>query len=55
MAGIEPIVTLFHWNLPMWLHEKGGWENEAIAEAFAHYAGVVVDSLSDRGSLLAYH
>ena len=48
MAGIEPIVTLFHWNLPMWLQEKGGWENEAIAEAFAHYAGIVVDSLSDR-------
>ncbi len=47
-AGIEPMVTLFHWNLPMWMHEKGGWENEEVAEQFAAYTEVVVEKLSDR-------
>lgn len=45
-AGIEPLCTLFHWNLPMWMYEKGGWENEEIADYFAEYAKVVVDALS---------
>ncbi len=49
-AGIEPMVTLFHWNLPMWMHEKGGWENEEVAEQFEKYCEVVVERLSDRVS-----
>lgn len=47
-AGIEPLCTLFHWNLPMWMHEQGGWHNPAVADAFAEYVGVVVDALSDQ-------
>lgn len=47
-AGIEPMVTLFHWNLPMWMQEKGGWHNEAVVEAAAAYTKVVVERLSDR-------
>ncbi|MCD8075859.1 MAG: beta-glucosidase [Lachnospiraceae bacterium] len=47
-AGIEPLVTLFHWNLPMWMQEKGGWENEEVAEHFERYAAAVVERLSDR-------
>ncbi len=47
-AGIEPMVTLFHWNLPMWMHEKGGWENEAVADYFSEYTKAVVEKLSDR-------
>ena len=47
-AGIEPIVTLYHWNLPMWLHEKGGWENPAIVEYFEEYTRIVVSNLSDQ-------
>ena len=49
-AGITPMCTLFHWNLPMWLHEKGGWHNEAVSDYFADYAKVVVDALSDKVS-----
>ena len=49
-AGITPMCTLFHWNLPMWLHEKGGWHNEAVSDYFAEYAKVVVDALSDKVS-----
>lgn len=47
-AGIEPLVTLYHWNLPMALYEKGGWKNDESPEWFAEYARVVVDALSDR-------
>ncbi len=44
--GIEPFVTLWHWPLPLWLHEKGGWEYAGIAERFALYAEKVVSALA---------
>lgn len=47
-AGIEPIVTLYHWNLPMWLHEKEGWAWSGILEIFADYTRIVVEALSSR-------
>lgn len=47
-AGIEPLVTLYHWNLPMWMHELGGWRTETIVEEFVEYTKVVVDALSDK-------
>lgn len=47
-VGIVPMVTLFHWNLPMWAHEKGGWTWDGISDAFADYVKIVVDALSDR-------
>lgn len=47
-AGIEPLVTLFHWKLPMWMYEMGGWRNEQVAEEFAEYTKVVVEALSDK-------
>ena len=46
-ADIEPIVTLYHWDLPMWAHEAGGWENEQIVAWFGEYVRTVVDALSD--------
>jgi beta-glucosidase len=49
-AGIEPWVTLFHWDLPLALDRRGGWLNRDIAEWFAEYTAVVVDRLSDRVS-----
>lgn len=47
-AGITPMVTLYHWNLPMWAHEYGGWHSERIVDDFAKYTASVVDALSDR-------
>lgn len=47
-AGIEPMITLFHWNLPMWIHEQGGWNCDKVSDYFADYTRVIVDALSDR-------
>jgi len=44
--GIEPFVTLFHWDLPAAL--PGGWLNRDTALAFADYAGLMASKLSDR-------
>src|SRR4051794_5296983 len=47
-AGIEPFPTLYHWDLPQPLQDRGGWQNRETAKAFADYAGTMADRLSDR-------
>ncbi len=47
-AGIEPYCTLFHWDLPQALQDKGGWQSRETADAFAHYAGYVAGKLQGR-------
>jgi beta-glucosidase len=47
-AGIQPFVTLFHWDLPQALQDAGGWRNRATAEAFAEYTDVAARALGDR-------
>ena len=46
--GIDPHVTLYHWDLPQALEDAGGWPARATARAFADYAAVVADRLGDR-------
>ncbi|GGK89733.1 beta-glucosidase [Sphaerisporangium melleum] len=46
--GIEPYVTLYHWDLPQALEERGGWRDRDTAERFADYAEIVHDALGDR-------
>jgi len=40
--GITPFVTLWHWTLPCWVAEKGGWENQKTIEFFLRYVDKVV-------------
>ena len=47
-AGIEPYATLYHWDLPQALQDRGGWESRETPQAFGEYAGHVADRLSDR-------
>jgi beta-glucosidase len=47
-AGIKPYATLYHWDLPQALQDRGGWESRDTAEAFGAYAGYVAAKLSDR-------
>jgi beta-glucosidase len=47
-AGTQPLVTLYHWDLPQPLEDRGGWTVRETAEAFADYAQVVYARLGDR-------
>lgn len=47
-SGIDPWVTLFHWDYPLALYHRGGWLNRDSAAWMADYAAAVVDRLSDR-------
>lgn len=47
-AGIEPFVTVFHWDLPVYWEELGGWTNTQTALAFEHYARVCYEAFGDR-------
>ena len=47
-AGIEPYITLFHWDYPYSLYKKGGWLNDESVDWFAGYAEKIVELYSDR-------
>lgn len=46
--GIEPYITLYHWDYPQALQDRGGWVNPESVSWFAEYAAVVSDAFSDR-------
>lgn len=52
-AGIRPFCTLYHWDLPQWCEDKGGWPNRDLAGYFADYAGTIAKALGDRITVYA--
>ncbi len=51
--GLQPFATLYHWDLPLALHQQGGWKNRATALAFADFANAVIGRIGDRLSTVA--
>ena len=45
--SIEPMLTLYHWDLPQTLEDAGGWTNRDTSDRFAEYTGIVYEALSD--------
>ena len=47
-AGIKPVVTLYHWDLPQALQDKGGWANREVADWFEEFTGIAGEAFGDR-------
>jgi beta-glucosidase len=46
--GLQPWATLYHWDLPQYLQDEGGWNNRATVDAYIEFADVVTRHLGDR-------
>ena len=46
--GVEPWLTVYHWDLPQWLEDRGGWTSREVADRMTEYALALHDRLGDR-------
>src|SRR5579871_1394177 len=51
--GLRPFCTIYHWDLPQGLEDKGGWPNRDLAGYYADYAGILARHFGDRMSIWA--
>ena len=54
-AGIKPLATLYHWDLPQPLEDKGGWPDRRTADCFADYAAAMFGKFGDRVEMWFTH
>jgi beta-glucosidase len=47
VRGVNPVVTLYHWDLPQWLQDRGGWADSGVIDAFVHFTEVAVREFGD--------
>jgi beta-glucosidase len=52
-AGIRPFCTIYHWDLPQALEDRGGWPNRDLASYYADFAAVLAKNLGDRVTVWA--
>ncbi len=45
--GMEPFVTIWHWPIPLWMRDKGGWESSQMSKYFTRYAEKICSALKD--------
>lgn len=53
--GIKPAVTLYHWDLPMWAHEQGGWTTRESVDWFTQYAEKCFEELDEHVDMWITH
>ncbi|MGG3562769.1 GH1 family beta-glucosidase [Neobacillus rhizosphaerae] len=53
--GIKPAVTLYHWDLPLWAHEQGGWTNRESLKWFIEFAEKCFEELDDKVCMWITH
>lgn len=53
--GMEPIVTMYHFDLPQALAERGGWANPQTVDAFVRFADILFREYGGEGHVLAHH
>jgi beta-glucosidase len=53
--GIKPAVTLYHWDLPLWAHEQGGWTNRESVKWFIEFAEKCFEELDDKVNMWITH
>jgi len=46
--GITPFLTMYHWDLPQYLHDRGGWNSRESVDWFANYTNVLIHAFGDR-------
>jgi beta-glucosidase len=46
--GVQPWITLYHWDLPQALEDKGGWQNRDITNWFEEYASLITRTYGDK-------